>query len=556
MSSNVYAQTYEYATMHREAKSDVFGILSNVDNPGYATDASISNNARVWGAIGGWAWLQLIFPGGNKPAGTVTYIKASSDQGLINVFSSLEITARAGATQGSDGTAIAAANVTTTWVIDGAGNQFIRLVSTQPYNSVRIRYNAAFAGEVRVFYARTVSGDFCVVPQYASVESDGFNLGVGLGAQMVYADRAVDNNTNTAMVLNPSGTIVGGGFAGQVSETVYLGKPAVAGDEVVVTLGNSAGLGLGLFAGTTVAAFNGSTPVITATDVSTLFNVNIFGLFTNLDKFTVSVKANATFDRIVITRSGVLDAGFGGGLNVYEFQARKPIIFTGGAFPTGVVSSAYTKQISIDVPGFSIGGACNNIYTYKALPAIAGYTGLPSGLTLAANGTLSGTPAAGTAGSYKFQVAGVNGYGQTAVADFTVVIGTGADLTPVVLMSQPDFSSTNKVRPFTINIYNIASSVSAGPITVYVVKPSPSFSMTFSGTGWTVVDGGGYYTLTNNSAVVQGDFSSAVTIEGTVTMGTGVAKGAYNLGVIIGDGSGGEEDNTNNSGSVSLNVNP
>ena len=258
----------------------------------------------------------------------------------------------------------------------------------------------------------------------------------------------------------------------------------------------------------------------------------------------------------MIKRTGALDGGFGGGLNVFEFQARKPILFTGGAFPSGAVSSAYTKQITLDVPGFSIGGACNNVYTYKALAAASGYTGLPAGLTLAANGTLSGTPAAGSAGSYTFQVAGVNGYGQSAVADFTILIGSGADLTPIVLMSQPDFSTANNVRDFTISIYNIASPASAGTITLYVVKPSPSFSITFSGGAWSTVDNGGYYTLTNSSAVVQGDFSSAVSVSGTVTMGSGVAKGAYNLGVIIGDGSGGEEDNTNNSGSVSLNVNP
>jgi hypothetical protein len=129
------------------------------------------------------------------------------------------------------------------------------------------------------------------------------------------------------------------------------------------------------------------------------------------------------------------------------------------------------------------------------------------------------------------------------------------DLTPVLIMSQPDFSTANTVRSFTLEIYNISSVASSGTVTVYIIKPTPNFSIVFSGSGWVSTNNGAFYTLTT-SGVVPADFSGSLSISGTITRGAGVAKGVYNLQAVIGDNSGNEVDNTNNTANVTLNVNP
>lgn len=132
----------------------------------------------------------------------------------------------------------------------------------------------------------------------------------------------------------------------------------------------------------------------------------------------------------------------------------------------------------------------------------------------------------------------------------------GVDLTPIFLMAQPDFSTLNKSRPFELRIFNVSANTSSGTITVYITKPSPKFKIVVTGSSWTITDNGGYYTLTATSLEVAANAAGFVSIAGTVTMEVGVAKGVYTLGAVIGDGSGGETDNTNNSASVSLNANP
>ena len=130
------------------------------------------------------------------------------------------------------------------------------------------------------------------------------------------------------------------------------------------------------------------------------------------------------------------------------------------------------------------------------------------------------------------------------------------DLTPIILMSETNFSPSNTIRNFEINLYGVTSKPSSGPITIYVFKPSPVFSVEFSGSGWTSVDNGSYYTLTNTSAIIPGDFVNPIVINGTMTVGTGATKGVYNLRATIGDASGGELNNTNNSADVTVHVKP
>jgi hypothetical protein len=131
----------------------------------------------------------------------------------------------------------------------------------------------------------------------------------------------------------------------------------------------------------------------------------------------------------------------------------------------------------------------------------------------------------------------------------------GPDLTPILTMNQPDFTTANPTRSFQIDLYDVQPTPSSGLMTLYVIKPTPNFTMSFNSAGWSVTDQGGYYSLTS-SATVPGSAAGPVSVSGSVTIGASVAKGVYNLQVVIADGSGSETDNTNNTANVKLNVNP
>lgn len=130
------------------------------------------------------------------------------------------------------------------------------------------------------------------------------------------------------------------------------------------------------------------------------------------------------------------------------------------------------------------------------------------------------------------------------------------NLTPIMLMPSPDLTNATPTKNFEIKIYNLGKAASTGTVTLYVIKPTPNFTMTFTGGGWSVTDSGNFYTLTNNGVSVPAQMGTPPTISGSVTKGAGVAKGIYNLQVVIADNSGGEKNNTDNSANVTLNVNP
>jgi hypothetical protein len=104
--------------------------------------------------------------------------------------------------------------------------------------------------------------------------------------------------------------------------------------------------------------------------------------------------------------------------------AFKPAIGGGGGTAPGITSANSTT--------FTVGTAGSFTVTTTGAPAPSlTETGtLPSGVTFKSNGngigTLGGTPAAGTAGSYPITITASNGVGTAASQSFTLTVGGGA----------------------------------------------------------------------------------------------------------------------------------
>ena len=177
------------------------------------------------------------------------------------------------------------------------------------------------------------------------------------------------------------------------------------------------------------------------------------------------------------TLAGTPDAGTGG---VY------PLTFTASNGVAAPVEQSFTLTVtqapavtSASTTTFSIGAAGTFTVTATGFPLptlTLGGASLPAGVTFVDNGngtgTLSGTPAAGTGGSYALQVTAANGAGVDAVQAFTFTVS-----------GIPAFTSANTAT-FTVG--------SAGTFTVATVA-TPTAAISVGGAlpaGVTFVDNG------------------------------------------------------------------
>ena len=132
----------------------------------------------------------------------------------------------------------------------------------------------------------------------------------------------------------------------------------------------------------------------------------------------------------------------------YTVTATVPGVATPANFSlTNVVATSAPTITSANTTTFVVGSAGSFVFaaTGTPAPAIALTGTLPSGVTYnAGTKTLSGTPAAGTGGSYALTVTASNGVGSNATQVFTLVVNqapaiTGANTTTFVVGSVGSF---------------------------------------------------------------------------------------------------------------------
>ncbi len=217
--------------------------------------------------------------------------------------------------------------------------------------------------------------------------------------------------------------------------------------------------------GTSNAISVNQAPAITSAR-STAFTVGTLGSFT----VTATGSPSPTF-----SESGALPTGLTFTSN--GTLSGTPAAATGGSYPITItasnsVSPNATQNFTLTVDQSpAISGPSSTIFIAGApgsFTAVAsGYpaptfseTGaLPSGITLASNGTLAGTPAAGAGGSYPITITASNGVGSNATQNFTLTV----DQSPVI-------TSTNSAT-FTVGTAGSFTVTGAG-------YPAPTFSET------------------------------------------------------------------------------
>jgi subtilase family serine protease len=235
------------------------------------------------------------------------------------------------------------------------------------------------------------------------------------------------------------------GFANPILYEVDVSDPAAFND---ITVGNNdltgenggayqalvgydmaSGLGTPNGATLPAALCSASTPVFTS-PASTTFAENKVGTFavtaTGVTPITYA-ETGALPTGVTLTGSGVLS-----GTPAFGTARSYPITITATDAHGDTSSQAFTLEVNASPPVFTSGTST----TFTALSAGSfpvtangdapiGFTetgSLPSGVTLAPNGTLSGTPTSGTVGSYPITVEATDANSNTSTQPFTLKV--------------------------------------------------------------------------------------------------------------------------------------
>jgi streptogramin lyase len=259
-----------------------------------------------------------------------------------------------------------------------------------------------------------------------------------------------------APTLSESGTLPSG-VTFDASTGVLSGTPAAgSGGTYPITFTADNGVGSGATQAFTLtvtqrAAITSAASTSFAVGKAGSFTVTATGSPAPAVAETGPLPSGVTFDASTGVLSGTPAAGTGG---------TYPITFTAhngvGADATQAFTLTVTQQASITSAAstsFTVGEAGSFTVTVTGSPAptVAEAGPLPSGVTFhASTGMLSGTPAAGTAGTYPITFTAHNGVGADATQAFTLTVSPSGASAPAISSAASVTFAAGKAGAFTV----------------------------------------------------------------------------------------------------------
>ncbi len=317
--------------------------------------------------------------------------------------------------------------------------------------------------------------------------------------------------------LTESGNLPSGvTFVDNGNGTASLAGTAVAGSGgvyvITITATNEAGTATQTFTLTV-----NQLPVYTSA-ATTTFNAGVAGTFT----VTTQAYPNARYSESGVLPNGIIFTDNGNGTAKFSGT---PGLHSGGSYTVtisatnvvGTTKQTFTLLVyqapyitSASSTTFTTGKAGSFTVTSTGYPA-ATYTEtgtLPSGVTLSSSGALSGTPAAGTGGSYPITITATNSLG-TATQHFTLVV----DQAPAFTSASTTTFSVGTAGHFTVTTsgYPNASYTYTGTLPSGVILvDNGDGTASFSGTPRSGF--GGSYTITITAKNVAGTATQTFTL--------------------------------------------
>ncbi len=311
----------------------------------------------------------------------------------------------------------------------------------------------------------------------------------------------------------------------------------------------------GTLSGTPGYGTAGSYPItITATDANTTtatqaFTVTVTAtgpVFTSgattpfaeahAGNFAVTANGDApiTYSKTGALPTGVTLASNGtlSGTPAFGTAGSYPITITATDANTKTATQAFTLTVTATGPSITSAAAATftaasaNTFAVTAngdTPITFTETGpLPSGVGLATSGTLSGTPAAGTQGTYPITITATDAHSSTATQAFTLTVGNNPPTTSVIA---PSNNATVSGTATTLDALATAQQSGATISKVQFVLTGGTFNKTVLGTGSATIYG--YVYSWNTVGVPNGSY----TVQSLATDSAG--NTAYSAGITV-----------------------
>ena len=284
--------------------------------------------------------------------------------------------------------------------------------------------NVTFAGANTYIGATTINGGTLTVSGSTSAASAvtvgtlGALAGTGTLGGGVFVSGALDPGGAGAV-----GTLTLGGLSFTSTGVLNLDLGAASSDEIIVT--GSANLALG-----TLQIANSSMPINTTVTI-----LHSTGTLTNT--------FNGLSDGSSIT--------FASGIYTVHYDTVNNNVTLTFVQPPNITSPS-TTTFTVGAPGtFALAATGTTPITYSVTSG-----NLPTGVTLSANGTLSGTPAAGTVGTYSLVFTASNGGSQDQSFTLDVYDFTSASSATIAVGSPVSFTmkTADGSAPVTFSIAN------------------------------------------------------------------------------------------------------
>ena len=416
---------------------------------------------------------------GSPSVGTVTFY---AGPGLTNQIGSAINVLGGTATSAAD-TSLPVGSDTITAVYSGgtgfAGSQGTETVQVDQALAITSSASTTFTAGTSASFSLTASGypiptftEFGTLPRGVTLSSAGVLSGTpGAGTGGTYSIVVVASNGVSdafqafnltvdqapAFTSSTSTTFIAGD-SGSFS-VAASGYPAPTFTESGSLPSGVTFSSAGVLTGTPAAGTNGNYPiVIIATNGISPDAIQAFTLtvdqapaITSATSTTFTVGTSGSFSAAAsgypaptFTESGPLPSGVT--LSSAGVLTGTPGAGTGGTYPIVIMATngvspdatqsfdlavdqapAFTSSTSTSLTVGTLGSFSATASGYPA-PTFTESGSLPSGVTLTSTGTLTGTPAAGTAGTYPIVITAANGISPSATQSFTLTIGQAASL--------------------------------------------------------------------------------------------------------------------------------
>ncbi len=256
---------------------------------------------------------------------------------------------------------------------------------------------------------------------------------------------SVTTTGNPTSAIAESGALpTGVSFVDNGNGTATLSGTPTSPGSFPITITASNGVGSGASQNFTLTVSNGPLAPTITSGASTTFQVNAAGTFS----VTTSANPTAALAETGSLPSGVTFVDNGDGTATL---AGTPAVGSGGVYSITITASngvapdaTQNFTLTVDEPASISSGASSTFRTGSLgtfsvttggfpLPALSESGSLPSGVTFVDNGdgtaTLSGTPAAGTGGTYPISFTAFNGIGTEATQSFTLTVDQSTAVT-------------------------------------------------------------------------------------------------------------------------------